>query len=566
LTVKLLFADDSVTMQTVMAMTVESEDINLLIASDGKSAIEMAKSELPDIVIADVSMPKMNGFELCRVIKAMPETKQIPVILLTGELEEYDPADGKSAGASGHITKPFKSVELLEKLRAILEGKVLAEEDVVQETTAVIPAPSSTVGILSLTAEQTVTDDLRDENSEKEELEVFEDTLLIDDEDDDEDENSDLNDDNQTDYFIGLTDNDVEEEIPRETTKEGEEPSVPDEPTEVVDDGSANADMLSVAEDDGSANADMLSVAEKDDAKVVENLVKKDIPSAKDWEKLDPLGNNPLTIFEKPEDLPDIAGTADIENSIEESGDEPLAINDNAPIELPDLIGDSLSPEPEADVNEILQEAVEESTTETKADKTDSREELLHEVAGNDGVAEFIHEVNFETEPEEQVEIAPVTLDNILPPDESFQIINRSVPVALEQEKVEEVKETPPTEHTFSNAVVEEAVSILEEGEGTKEESGEGSIEETIKSFIENSGKNILKEAIQKSVDKYVKEIVEKESEVLVKNEVERVVGQNFQSAMPDLISTVDRITKEVTPRIAEEMIKKAIDDIQKQG
>ena len=121
MSIKLLFADDSVTMHKVIQLTLESEDIDLRVANDGKEALAAVGEEKPDVLIAEVAMPVMNGFELCRQIKDSPQTKHIPVILISGELEEYDEELGATVGADAHITKPFKSSEFIETVKQMAE-------------------------------------------------------------------------------------------------------------------------------------------------------------------------------------------------------------------------------------------------------------------------------------------------------------------------------------------------------------------------------------------------------------------------------------------------------------
>ncbi len=126
--IRLLFADDSATMQKVVQLALEHEDVALTIAGDGESAFEAAKRETPDVIMADVAMPGVDGFSLCRKVKANAGTAHIPVVLITGEMEEYDDKKGEDAGAASHITKPFKSGELLATIRKLAENPKGAAE------------------------------------------------------------------------------------------------------------------------------------------------------------------------------------------------------------------------------------------------------------------------------------------------------------------------------------------------------------------------------------------------------------------------------------------------------
>ncbi|MBI3580858.1 MAG: response regulator [Nitrospinae bacterium] len=131
--IKLLFADDSATMQRVVQLALEHENVALTIAGDGESAFDAAKRERPDVIVADVHMPGVDGFSLCRKVKADAGTAHIPVVLITGEMEEYDDKKGEEAGAASHITKPFKSGELLATIRKLAENAGAAEKPAMLE-------------------------------------------------------------------------------------------------------------------------------------------------------------------------------------------------------------------------------------------------------------------------------------------------------------------------------------------------------------------------------------------------------------------------------------------------
>jgi CheY-like chemotaxis protein len=128
LAIKVLFADDSVTMQKVMQLSLEHEGFDLKVTGDGATAYAMAIKEKPDLIIADVFMPGLNGFELCKKIKENFATTGIPVVLISGEMEEYDEQKGSEAGALAHITKPFKSGEFISTIKKLLGDKKEAIE------------------------------------------------------------------------------------------------------------------------------------------------------------------------------------------------------------------------------------------------------------------------------------------------------------------------------------------------------------------------------------------------------------------------------------------------------
>lgn len=108
---KLLLADDSVTVQKVVQLTFAEEGIDVSIAGDGDSAMLNFAEFRPDIVLADVNMPGLNGYEVCEKIKQ--ENGNIPVVLLVGSFEPFDEEEAKRVGADGSMTKPFQSIRQL---------------------------------------------------------------------------------------------------------------------------------------------------------------------------------------------------------------------------------------------------------------------------------------------------------------------------------------------------------------------------------------------------------------------------------------------------------------------
>jgi len=118
---KLLLADDSITIQKVVELTLTEEGFDVTAVGDGEAALEKARTLVPDIVLADVFMPKMDGYELCERLKADPALKGIPVILLAGTFEEFDEVKARRVGASDNLTKPFESNDLISKVKRLVE-------------------------------------------------------------------------------------------------------------------------------------------------------------------------------------------------------------------------------------------------------------------------------------------------------------------------------------------------------------------------------------------------------------------------------------------------------------
>jgi len=136
---KLLLADDSITIQKVVELILAEEDFEIRTASNGEEALAAIPSFRPDVILADIEMPKMNGYQLCEKIKQDPATSSIPVILLTGAFEPVDEELTKQVGADDVLTKPFESQELISKINAALTVfgmavGVEAEAEAVMET------------------------------------------------------------------------------------------------------------------------------------------------------------------------------------------------------------------------------------------------------------------------------------------------------------------------------------------------------------------------------------------------------------------------------------------------
>jgi len=130
---KLLLADDSITIQKVVELILAEEDFEIRTAGNGEEALAVISSFQPDIVLADIEMPKMNGYQLCNNIKKNPSLSAIPVILLTGAFEPVDEELAKQVGADDFIVKPFESQELISKLNAFLTISSVTEADIAED-------------------------------------------------------------------------------------------------------------------------------------------------------------------------------------------------------------------------------------------------------------------------------------------------------------------------------------------------------------------------------------------------------------------------------------------------
>jgi CheY-like chemotaxis protein len=137
----LLLADDSVTIQKVVGISFASEDIQLVAVDNGTAAVAKAREVRPDIVLADVVMPGLNGYEVCRQIKADPSLRHVPVLLLTGTFEAFDEARAREVGSDGHITKPFEAQALVDLVNARLAASAPPAPAVAEAKSAVGASP-----------------------------------------------------------------------------------------------------------------------------------------------------------------------------------------------------------------------------------------------------------------------------------------------------------------------------------------------------------------------------------------------------------------------------------------
>src|SRR3990170_8040727 len=119
---KLLLADDSITIQRVIELTFADEDITVSAVGDGEQAVERIEADPPDIVLADVGMPKRDGYEVAAYVKSRPELAHIPVILLTGAFEPIDQARAAEVGCDGVLAKPFEPQMVINRVKQLLGG------------------------------------------------------------------------------------------------------------------------------------------------------------------------------------------------------------------------------------------------------------------------------------------------------------------------------------------------------------------------------------------------------------------------------------------------------------
>jgi two-component system alkaline phosphatase synthesis response regulator PhoP len=117
---KILVVDDEAYLLQILDFSLGAEGYDVVTAEDGEQAIQKAKTEQPDLIVLDIMMPKIDGYEACRKLKQDPGMKDVPVILLTAKGRDIDRKLGLEVGADDYITKPFSPSKLLEKIGSFL--------------------------------------------------------------------------------------------------------------------------------------------------------------------------------------------------------------------------------------------------------------------------------------------------------------------------------------------------------------------------------------------------------------------------------------------------------------
>ena len=123
--IEILIAEDSPTQALLLQKLLENNDYQVTVASNGIQALSLLEDRVPSLVISDIMMPEMNGYELCKAIKDHDELKTIPVILLTTLSEPEDVIKGLECGANHFITKPYEQESLLSSIQYVLINKKL---------------------------------------------------------------------------------------------------------------------------------------------------------------------------------------------------------------------------------------------------------------------------------------------------------------------------------------------------------------------------------------------------------------------------------------------------------
>jgi len=126
---KILAVDDERHIVRLVEVNLARAGYQVVTAFDGREALEKVKSERPDLIVLDVMMPYMDGFEVLNVLKKDPETKDIPVIMLTAKAQDADVFRGWQSGVDTYLTKPFNPLELLTFVKRILQSREQPPEE-----------------------------------------------------------------------------------------------------------------------------------------------------------------------------------------------------------------------------------------------------------------------------------------------------------------------------------------------------------------------------------------------------------------------------------------------------
>lgn len=118
--IRILIVEDDYDIVELLELNLIDAGYNTISATDGKSGFELAVKEMPDLIILDIMLPVMNGYEVCRMLKQDETVSDIPIIILSAKSQETDKIVGLELGADDYVTKPFSPKELLARIRAIL--------------------------------------------------------------------------------------------------------------------------------------------------------------------------------------------------------------------------------------------------------------------------------------------------------------------------------------------------------------------------------------------------------------------------------------------------------------
>ncbi|NJM46066.1 MAG: response regulator [Alkalinema sp. RU_4_3] len=117
-----LVVEDSVTQREMITDLLKGSGLSVTVATDGVEALEHIDGHRPDLIVLDIVMPRMNGYEVCRRLKSDPKTQDLPVVMCSSKGEEFDRYWGMKQGADAYIAKPFQPTELVGTVKQLLRG------------------------------------------------------------------------------------------------------------------------------------------------------------------------------------------------------------------------------------------------------------------------------------------------------------------------------------------------------------------------------------------------------------------------------------------------------------
>ncbi len=117
---KILIAEDEPDIRELVAFMLRFAGYEVLAASNGEEAVQVATREIPDLILMDVRMPRMTGYDACRLMKANPDLRDVPVVFLSAKGQESEIQSGLEAGAEEYLLKPFSPDELTNRVRGLL--------------------------------------------------------------------------------------------------------------------------------------------------------------------------------------------------------------------------------------------------------------------------------------------------------------------------------------------------------------------------------------------------------------------------------------------------------------
>ena len=118
---KIVLVDDEPDIVKTMEMFLKQEGFNVITASDGIMALDKIRKEMPDLIILDIMLPKLDGYKVCRMLKFDEKYDKIPIVIFTARAQELDKDKAKEVKADAYITKPFQPELLLAKIKELLE-------------------------------------------------------------------------------------------------------------------------------------------------------------------------------------------------------------------------------------------------------------------------------------------------------------------------------------------------------------------------------------------------------------------------------------------------------------